>query len=255
MAWSIRSSQALTLALFFVSFLVQPAGAASLRAYVDNVQGIRSLQKKEFFMAYKDFLQALSHDPLNPDLQMNLALTLELNEEWEKAEKAYLSAYALSQGDSKRQFAALFGLGNARKGKSETDLALEAYQGALEIDPNSIEVKTNIELLTQSQSGEGKSKKGKGGGNGDSKDDKENDKDDKDKDKDNKNKKDENKDQQSKDQKPQQQQKKQPKPFESKDLNKEDVRKILDEIQAQEQSIRAKEQERGAKERTRDKDW
>ena len=48
--------------------------------------------------------------------------------------------------------------------------------------------------------------------------------------------------------------KEQPRVFQSHELSEDDVRKILDEIQRQEQKIRAKEHKE-SKERPRDKDW
>ncbi|MCB0407438.1 MAG: hypothetical protein KDD34_04480, partial [Bdellovibrionales bacterium] len=51
------------------------------------------------------------------------------------------------------------------------------------------------------------------------------------------------------------QQKKKPKPFDSKELTKDDVRKILEEIKNQEQKIRAEVYEGQGKDKPRDKDW
>jgi Ca-activated chloride channel homolog len=238
MAWTFRNFATLIL-LLSSSF----ASATTLTAYLDNRAGLSHLGSKSYYQAYEDFLRALNSDPLNPDIQMNVGLSFEASEDYEKAEKAYMSAYELSKGDSAREFAALFNLAGARGRKSDIDGALQAYQKCLDINPESLEVKTNIELLWQQSGGKGKSKDGKDG-KGD-KDDPN--KDDKDKDKDDKD--------QKKDRPYEQPKKQQPKPFEGKDLSKEDVRKILDEIQNQEQSIRAKEQDRGAKERPRDKDW
>lgn len=232
MAWSIRSSKTIiALALLFAL----PAQARSLRAYLDNSAGLRHFKEKLFFQSYRDFLKAIEQDPLNPDLQNNLGITFMVSEEWAKAEKAFMSAYDLAKGDKEREFMALFNIAIARAQGGNIDGALQAYQRALEIDPDSLEVKTNIELLWQSQQGQGKGGQGKGDGQDD--------------------KQEENQDQNKNQDKQYQNQKQQPKPFQSKDLSKEDVRKILGEIQNQEQSIRAKEYEKGAKERGNDKDW
>lgn len=230
MAWSFRS-----FATLVVFLLAEFAAADSLKAYLDNRQGLKRFAEKSYFQSYQNFVRALNSDPLNPDIQLNIGLTYEATEEWEKAEKAYLSAYELSKGDRQREFVSLFNLAGARSRKNDIEGALKAYQQALEIDPNSLEVKTNIELLWQQQQGKGQSKDGKDG-KGDSEGD-------------------QDQNQKQKRDGPYQQPKKQPKPFESKDLSKEDVRKILQEIQNQEQSIRAKEVDKGAREKNRDKDW
>lgn len=238
MARTIRSA-----IIAILLFATCGARAASLQAYLDNITGLKHFKDKLYFQSYQDFLRALENDPLNPDLQMNMGLTFAQGEEWEKAEKAFQSAYELSKGDKEREFMALFNLGVARGQKGDIDGALKAYQAALDIEPESIEVKTNIELLWQNSQGQGQGQGDKGGKGNDKDKDKDQDQGDKDKDK--------NKNQDKNYEQP----KKQPKPFQSKDLSKEDVRKILDEIGNQEQSIRAKEYDKGAKERNNDKDW
>src|SRR5262249_23878756 len=144
-------------ALIAAVFLPTMANATSLRSCLDNMSGLSHFRDKLYFQSYQDFLHAIEHDPLNPDLQMNMGLTFAQNEEWDKAEKAFQSAYNLSKGDSERQFMALFNLGVAKGQKGDIDGALQAYQAALDIEPESLEVKTNIELLWQSNQGQGKS--------------------------------------------------------------------------------------------------
>ena len=239
MAWSFRTAKAVGLAALLIPSF---AHAASLKAYIENNAGLRHFKEKMYFQAYQDFLKALAVEPLNPDLQTNLGMTFVANEEWEKAAAAFQSAYDMAKGDRAREFMALFNLAFAQWQKGDIDAALKSYQKALELEPESLEVKTNIELMWQSQQGKGQSKDGKGGGQGDDKKDQKDQKDQSDKEK--------NQDKQYSNQKQQQ-----PKPFEGKDLSKEDVRKILDEISNQEQSIRAKEYDKGAKERGYDKDW
>ena len=117
--------------------------------------------------------------------------------------------------------------------------ALAAYQACLDIQPDSKEVKTNIELLWQGGGGEGEDKDDKKDPKGKGKDKKEGPGDDKDQPK----------------EKGEPQQKKQPKSFESKELTDGDVKKILDEVKNQENAIRAQEYERNLKEAPRGKDW
>lgn len=211
------------------------AQATTVGSYLLNQEGIDKLKVKSYFPAYQDFVKALEDDPLNPELHLNIGLALEANEEFEKAEQAYQGALRLiPAGDTNRRFEALFNLAGVQAKNKKIDLALQSYQQALEINPESKEVKTNIELLWMGGSGEGE---------GESQDQKEGDQG-----------KGKPKDPGQQGQEPKEQ-KKQPKPFNSDNLTQQDVKKILDEIKNQEQGIRAQEYDKGAKEAPRGKDW
>ena len=219
--------------------------ATPLEAYWHNVQGLARFSQKSYYAAYQQFLQALDHDPFNAEILMNLALTFEVNEEYEKAEQAYKGALQFIPESSPLRFAGLFNLAGVLGKEKKIPEALSIYQAALTLRPDSLEVKTNIELLWQ-----------QGGGGGEGKDDK----DQKEKGKDKSPPKDgegNNKDQQKNQQgdPDQKEPKKQPKPFDSRELTPQDVKKILDEIKNQEQSVRANEYERNVKEAPRGKDW
>ena len=216
-----------------VVFSLQAAGT-SVTAYNRNREGIGSFNRKNYFQAYQKFTKALEDDPLNPQIQLNLGRVFEENEQFDKAEQTYRAAVQLLPKDSTLRFEALFNWAGTLAKLKRIDEALMAYQMALEMDPDSIEVKTNIELLWQ----------GGGGGEGDSKDKKEQSKDGKDKQ--------HGQPEQPKDDKDQQ---KKPKPFESQELSPEDMKRILDEIKNQEQNIRAQDYEKGAREMPKDKDW
>lgn len=221
------------------SFLLWRSGAfaesSSLRTYILNREGLGQFNRKNYFSAYQKFTKGLEEEPLNPELQLNLARTFQENEEDEKAEKGYRAALQLLPPGSPRRFEALFNWAIVLAKLKRIDDALAAYQLALELYPDSLEVKTNIELLFQG---------GGGGGSGENQDQKQDQKGDQKKDQDPQQQPDDNKDKQKK-----------PKPFESQDLSKEDVKRILDEIKNQEQNIRAQEYEKGAREMPRAKDW
>jgi tetratricopeptide (TPR) repeat protein len=219
------------LVLAIVLFLGTHAEATTVKSYVRNREGISSFKRKNFFQAYQKFTKALEDDPLNPEIQMNLARMFEENEEFEKAERGYRAALTLLPKDSTRRFEALFNWAGSLGKLKRIDEALMAYQAALEMDPDSIEVKNNIELLWQ----------GGGGGGG-------------------KDKKDQDQKQGDKQDKgdqgdPDQKQEKKPKPFDSQQLTKDDVKRILDEIKNQEQSIRAQENDKGSREMPNSRDW
>ncbi len=212
------------------------AGATTLESYLLNRDGVEKLQAKSYYPAFQDFAKALQEDPLNPELHLNIGLALEANEEFEKAEQAYKGALRLIPPNSTRRFEALFNLAGVQAKQRKIPEALQTYQAALEMDPDSKEVKTMIELLWQG---------GDGGGEGDSQEEKQDGEG-----------KGRPKDPGDQSQQPQEKkQKQQPKPFNSQNLSPQDVKKILDEIKNQEQGIRAQEYDKGAKEAPRGKDW
>ncbi len=208
---------------------------ATLDGYLYTRDGLNKFAAKNYRPAYQDFMSALEDDPLNPNTHLNIARALEANEEFEKAEKGYRGVLNILPKESPLRFQALFNLAGVLGKEKKIPEALEVYQRALEIDPDNIEVKNNIELLIQQGGGEGE---------GDSQSQKQDDK--------GKGGQDEQKNPQ---QKEPEQKKQQPKPFNSQELTPQDVKKILDEIKNQEQSIRAQENDKGAKEAPREKDW
>ena len=165
---------------------------------------------------------------MNPELQLNLGLTFEAAEQFDKAEKTYRSVLKVVDPKSPLYFAAQFNLGEVLGKQKKIDEALQAYQACLEVQPDSLEVKTNIELLF---------KGGQGGGDGQSQNPQQ------------------DKDQRGRGQSDAPEQKPQQQSSSPKDLSKEDMKRILDEIKNQEQGIRAQEYEKNAKETAKGKDW
>lgn len=216
--------------------LVSATSAATINSFWNNRAGLKHLNDKAYYPAYQDFMRALSDDPLNLSVQMNLGLTFLQNEDFPKAEQAFRGAAELAGENTEARFAALFNLALAQTQQQKLDDALNSYQACLELRPDSLEVKTNIELLWQG---------GGGGGKGKNQKDKKDPKDDKMS----------NQEKREKGDIQNQPQKKEPKPFQSQDLSKEDVKRILDEIKNQEQGIRAQEYDKSAKEAPRGKDW
>ncbi len=208
------------------------------KSYLLNKEGIAQLQEESFDKSVNSFLKALETDPLNPALHLNLGLSLMAQGEPQKAAKAFQNAFSMS-ADPQLRFIALFNQAYALGEAKDIEKALDTYQQALEFDPESLEVKTNIELLTQNQSQDGQG--GEGDQNQEQSSGEGNDEE----------KKDPSQGQNNEEQKP----KPQPKEFKSKELSASDVKKILEELKSQEQGIRAKEYEKGAKERPSGMDW
>lgn len=213
-----------------------------------NNEAAKNLKEKQSYQAYRDLTELLSSSPFQPEVRLNLAYAFELNEEFDKAAKEYL-AVANSNVDEKQKFEAYFNAARIYGQQKKIPEALEYYQKALNIDPTSVEAKTNIELLFQ---------QGKGGGEDDNKDKKEGDEG-----KDSEQKKESGgQDKKQQEQKPQSQekqsqekQKRAPQPFKSQELSERDVKNILDELKRQEEKNRAKMMEQPNKENSRGPDW
>ncbi len=145
------------------------------KASVYNNSGVFQKYLGNSTQAEKDFKTALLENPYHYVARYNLSMTdLELEKlkdaltEIEEVEKIHLSDEHLSRSKEmfKVYFAKAFLLGLIE----DIPGALESYQKALSVVPDSLEVKNNIEILTKSGSGKGKKGKSKGkkkGGKGD----------------------------------------------------------------------------------------
>ncbi len=204
-----------------------------------NNQSILKISEKMNYEALSENIEALRFLPLAPELHINLGDLYILNKDFERAEKEFGTASRLALLNLEMKFDAYFNAGVAASQLKKVDPALAFYQESLEVKPDSIEAKTNIELLVQQQGG-----KGDGAGDPDSsKDDK---KDDKGK---QGNRNDPN--QKVQNEPP----KNQPQPYKGKEISKENVNKILDELKQQEQNVRAKFENRNVHNSKNEKDW
>lgn len=237
------------LRVFFLLKVMLLTGACSelsgpLNSSLENREGLQAFQAQNYGQAGEHFTQALVDQPLTPELHVNLGLSYEMKTQPEPAQQSYEVAEKIAQ-DPLPLFVARFNLGQLLGRAGKIDEALQWYQKALDIKPDSLETKTNIELLIQSQSqqGEGgdKSQPQNQGGQGQQKQEPQPD----------------DKDSKEEQQQPQEKQsspKYKPRPFEG-ELSEAEVKKILGEIRQQEQRIRADYNKKEVKERPRDKDW
>ncbi len=205
------------------------AADESLVTIRENNRGVTELTKEKAFEAEKTFLNALAEDPFNVVLKYNLATSYLAQKKYDAAIKEYEAVLRRAELNKDLAFAAHFNAAVAAGENKNIDLALSHYQGALDLQPGSKEVKTNIELLT--------SGKGGGGGEGD-------------------NKNDDPKDPKGKDpgKSPQNGDKSKDKP--EKPIGEKEMKNILEELGRQEQRIRALEygDKKGA-EKGPNKDW
>ena len=202
--------------------------AAPLSATRENNQAIVALKKNKSDTAEKNLLNALGTDPFNPILHLNLGWLFEKEKKYGMAAREYESILrpgAKHPVSNELKFIARFNAGNALAEKKNIAGALEQYQAALDLKPDSKKIKVNIELLFKGGKGQGS---GSGGKN-----------------KPKKNKKNGNKKQPNQNKNQNQNRrytnKGNPKPqFNSKDLTREDVKKIMSEIKSAEQRVRSR---------------
>lgn len=195
------------------------------------------LMMKKYEAAQNEMLKALRHSPLQPELHLNLGIAQMGLGHINKALGSFRMAEELAS-DEGLKFVSRFNQALVLSMDKKIPEAIAMYQRALEIDPTSKEVKTNIELLMQQQQGQGQ---GEG-------DDKNQDQKDQQDGKDGKNQKEP---QQFKDN-----QAYKPKD-EKQELSEGQVKKILEEIKRQEQQINNNEtrQKQMQKDSANEKDW
>jgi Ca-activated chloride channel family protein len=240
------------------------------RLFLENKLGQKFMEAQNFVESRDHFAAALEYDPFRPELHTNLGLGFLLSQDPDKALQSFKKSEDYSVGlrqEAPLRFVNRFNQGVVHSMQGRIDEALAGYQQALAINPDSLETKTNIELLVQSQQNqsEGDSKNSDPNKEKDSKKDSDKSKDGKDqdgKDQKDKDQKDKDKDQKDKDKKDEKDknrdykanQKYKPREFKG-ELNPADVNKILGEIKSQEQKIRANYNKSEAKDKPRDKDW
>jgi tetratricopeptide (TPR) repeat protein len=201
-----------------------------------NHKGVQALKEKRSSEAQGEFFQALGVDPLVSEIQINLGLTFFDLKQGENALKSFEAAEKWA-ANPEAHFISRFNQGVTRMTDKKVEEALLAYQRALDIKPDSLETKTNIELMLIQQSqqdgqGEGEGQQGQEQAEkskeGDSQDKK-------------------NKDYKASEQYQMKDQKG--------DLSSEDVKKILGELKQQEQKIRGQYYRNETKEKPLEKDW
>jgi len=240
-------------------FLSSCADYISPQTYLQTEQGKKALVGENLQEAQNHFVEALSSEPFQSELHLNLGLIQEFLKEHPKALSFYESAERYAKTPS-RHFFSLYNQGEVLGKDKKVDEALNAYQKALAYNPSSKEIKTNIELLINMQS--------QGGGQGQKQDQKQDQNQSKNQqnqqnqqksDSDQKDKKDPSQqDQQKEKDQPKDYEKNKPykpRPFKGEELSEGDVKKILGELKQQEQKIRANFNRKQSKEQPRDKDW
>jgi Ca-activated chloride channel family protein len=236
------------LAFFFLGLVGTQANAGSLKSVFRNRKALEHMAKENWPEANRELSEGIVEDSSSAELYYNLGQTYEENQEFEKALQSYKKSAELAS-DPDLKYQAHFNSARLLGEQKQIEEAIEEYQSALDQKPDSIEAKTNIELLL--------SQGGGGGSGGDKKDDKKGDKSQSgNQEKQEDSEGDKKQKEQPKDKPGDGEKKKpQPKPFQSQELSQQEVKNILDELRRQEEQVRAKLNDKKVKETPVDKDW
>ncbi len=240
----------------FLFFLCQSTWAVDYIYY--NNKAVSRIDRDEYSKALQELVDVVSDRPFDPIPLFNTSSSLLGLSRIEDAEKTLRILVDIAIPDAEKnklyppatlaavKFVTHFNYAYVLSKKGELNNALENYQSALDIYPRSLEVKTNIELLVQQMQG--------GGGKSDQEN--EDDQQDQEGEGQGQQQKQQEQEQQSDQQKQQKKQKnKKPKEFKSKELSKQDVKQILDELKRQEEDIRKRINEKQTKSKPIGKDW
>jgi Ca-activated chloride channel homolog len=230
--------------------------AENIQSYFALKRAERSLKQGDGARALELYFKALIKNPTSPKIYFNLGAALAAQGRFDEAAWAYETSLKLDP-DQETKFSAQFNLGELLGRQKKIDEALIWYQAALRTSPESMETKTNIELLMRNQQGGG-SGKGDQSSKGNDQDQKKDQKNNENKNENEKNERDKEND---KEKDPEKKPKnlspgdRSPKPFKSENLTPENVNQILNEIKQQEQKIRSEFQNKGKKQSPQGKDW
>lgn len=135
-----------------IGFVVVTLSSESTWAFsISNYSGFKeateALKSENYIKASDIYLKILISNPENKQARLNLALTYDLLKEHKKADQEYTYLESLNS----LGFEGCFNYANSLAVQEKTDEALVYYQKALSYSPNSKEVKANIELLMLNQ--------------------------------------------------------------------------------------------------------
>lgn len=244
--------------LLFLTLMGCSGERPGIKNLILDVKAQQNVDQKNYEEALAKYFLMIEEQSQWSGAHSNIGVILNLLQKPEEALKSLLYARELAQqqSDKKSLFSINYNLGVYFGEKKKIKEALEAYQAALDLVPDSIETKTNIELLfqqsqeSQNQNQDGEPQQNSGEGNNQQPENNQ--------DNQNQNQKNES-DQDNKGEPqspPQSTPKYKPRPFSGENLSEGDVKKILGELRNQEKKIRANfdKKEKGTDQKN-EKDW
>ena len=131
--------------IFLVSFFI--LSCADKSSYYYNNKALESLKSNDLTRSYSYFTKSITQNPFHPIIHYNFIYYLILSKQYDKAIAEYLNLEKKPHLDKKLRFKVLFNLALIYSKNNQRDKALEVYQKALKILPESHEVRVNIEFL------------------------------------------------------------------------------------------------------------
>jgi tetratricopeptide (TPR) repeat protein len=200
-----------------------------------NNSAVGKIGEEKFLEAYTYLVDGIMEDGDVAEMHYNLGIVFEGMKDEEKAVLEYEASVERTE-DKDLSFRAHFNAGRVFGAQARIDEALEHYQKALDLKPDSVETKANIELLLKKEQGGGKSQQEKnenGKGKSESQE----------------------KENEGKERRKELQPNK-PQKYKGKNISAKDVKKILEELKRQEEKIRGKVLNKDSQEEESvEKDW
>jgi len=127
-----------------VIFSTRPVFGETL--YSITQEGASHYEKQEFNLAEEKFSQANQKQPGNPELIYNLANSHYKNGNYQQALQAY-SQVASSASENALKHKSIYNTGNSLFNLGKLEDAANAYKQSLEIAPNDMDAKFNLEFV------------------------------------------------------------------------------------------------------------
>lgn len=131
------------LIILISAFVVNRSSIAADRSKIKD--GIESFQKEQWDESLNKFQDALLDDPTNPLLHFNVGDVQYKKKNYEEALKSFEKT--LNTKDVSLQEKAYYNMGNNYYQMNKYQEAIDYYKKALELDPDDVDAKFNLELV------------------------------------------------------------------------------------------------------------
>lgn len=133
----------LILIIIMSVFVLNRSSIAADRSKIKD--GVESFQKEQWDESLNKFQDALVDDPTNPLLHFNVGDVLYKKKNYEEALKSFEKT--LNTKDVRLQQKAYYNMGNNYYQMNKYQEAIDYYKKALELDPEDVDAKYNLELV------------------------------------------------------------------------------------------------------------
>lgn len=134
--------------LFAVCILFIPGIAMASSADGKAIEGMELYRKNAFGQASQKFLEARQGKPNDPKISYNLGNSRYKEGKFDQALQDYSSLIDLKSDSALKQKSA-YNMGNALFRMDKLDKSVVAYKKALELDPNDMDAKFNLEFVRE----------------------------------------------------------------------------------------------------------